>query len=133
MYSDRVDLFEITDGNWSRTARYNKAGVTALSDLRGKKDIESLGEKYSILFDNLTPVRFKYITDDRDAFHTGFIAQEVESAVKISGLTEQDFAALSKGNEQYGLNYTEFIALCVYEIQQLKAEINELKTAKNAE
>lgn len=133
MYSDRVDLFEITDGNWSRTARYNKAGVTALSDLRGKKDIESLGEKYSILFDNLTPVRFKYITDDRDSFHTGFIAQEVESAVKISGLTEQDFAALSKGNEQYGLNYTEFIALCVYEIQQLKAEINELKTAKNAE
>ena len=75
---------------------------------------------------------FKY-NGINDCLHTGFIAQEVEEAAKAAGLDEKTLAAIVKRDDIYGLRYAEFIALCVYEIQQLKAEINELKTAKNAE
>ena len=108
------------------------SGIDTGSDRRIKNSIAALDGKYSAFFDGLRPVMFKYNGMD-DCLHTGFIAQEVETAAQAAGLNETTLAAIVKRDYIYVLRYAEFIALCVYEIQQLKAEINELKTAKNAE
>jgi hypothetical protein len=85
----------------------------------------------------LHPVTFKYNNGTSDRFHTGFIAQEVKESVLESGLTTKDFAGYcewveSDGTETCGLRYSEFIALCVDQIQKLKKRTAELE-AKNLE
>jgi len=53
-----------------------------------------MDSKYSILFDYLNPVIYKYNNGTSNRFHTGFIAQEVVSAIEKANLTTQDFAAV---------------------------------------
>ena len=120
------------NGSLSAWSMVDPSGIDTGSDRRIKNSIAALDGKYSAFFDGLRPVMFKY-NGINDCLHTGFIAQEVEEAAKAAGLDEKTLAAIVKRDDIYGLRYAEFIALCVYEIQQLKAEINELKTAKNAE
>ena len=120
------------NGSLSAWSMVDPSGIDTGSDRRIKNSIAALDGKYSAFFDGLRPVMFKYNGID-DCLHTGFIAQEVEAAAQAAGLNEKTLAAIVKRDDIYGLRYAEFIALCVYEIQQLKAEINELKTAKNAE
>ena len=103
------------------------------SDRKIKKDIDCLEEKYGLMFDKLSPVKFKYIDGDSDRYHIGFIAQDVELAIEKSGLTNLDFAGLcisssnNKDDAHYTLRYEEFIALCVDEIQKLKKRVEELE------
>lgn len=116
-----------TEGTWSGSV---SGGTT--SDSQYKNSITELSAAYSILFDNLTPKRFKYNDGTSNRFHTGFIAQDVNEAVKNSGLTTQDFAAtilLNKGkeNEHWALRYEEFIALNTWQIQKLKQRVTELE------
>ena len=107
-------------------------GSPDISDKRKKHLIERLDGKYEVLFDNLTPVKYKYNDGTSDRYHTGFIAQEIEEALYTAGLTTQEFAGLtiqSPGTEDelYGLRYSEFIALNTSEIQKLKARTIELE------
>jgi hypothetical protein len=62
------------------------------SDRNIKKDIQIYSDKYNLLFDALRPVRFKWIENESDRYHTGFIAQEVENAIKQADLDTKDFA-----------------------------------------
>ena len=110
------------DGTWSATS-FQASG----SDRNLKHNIEALTDDYSIIFDNLTPVRFKYNDGTSDRFHTGFIAQDVHQAIETANLTTQDFAAYVKLNDHLALRYEEFIALCVSEIQKLKKRVAELE------
>ena len=70
-------------------------------------------------------------------YHTGLIAQDVEQAVLDTGLTTHDFAALcynvdADGNKSnYGIRYEELVSMCIYEIQKLKKQVEELKTIQN--
>ena len=110
---------------------YTDSGTIDSSDKNIKKDIENLPDTYSILFDSLNPVRYKYIDNTSNRYHTGFIAQDVINAVKNIGLTSKDFAAYCEwdkdGELTCGLRYSEFIALCVNEIQKLKKRVIELE------
>lgn len=111
---------------------YTDSGTIDSSDRNIKKDIESIPDAYSALFDSLTPVRYKYIDNTSDRYHTGFIAQDVLTATENAGLTPQDFAAYCKwtkenGESICGLRYSELIALCVHEIQKLKKRVSELE------
>lgn len=84
-------------GTWQGTV-----SSSTTSDSRYKNSITELSSAYSILFDNLIPKRFKYNDGTSNRFHTGFIAQDVNEAIKTSGLTTQDFAAtvlFNKGEE----------------------------------
>lgn len=103
------------------------------SDRNIKHDIETFTDEYSVLFDNLSPVRFKYNEGTSDRFHTGFIAQDVEEAILSSGLTTQDFAAYLKFGDTRALRYEEFIALCVDQIQKLKKRVDELENKLNTQ
>lgn len=115
----------------------NNSGSAISSDVNKKNSIEELSQKYSLLFDRLRPVRFKYNDGTSGRYHSGFIAQEVRDAVKEVELNDDEFAAYIEINEwdkeaeapkrSAYLRYSEFIALCVHEIQKLKQELKEIK------
>ena len=117
-------------GNWYKGSN----GSTAVSsDINKKNSIVNLEDSYSILFDNLQPVTYKYNDGTSNRLHTGFIAQQVKDALDKANISTQDFAGLvilNKDTEQadWYLRYEEFIALNTNEIQKLKKRVNQLET-----
>ena len=119
----------------------NASGATTVSDERLKTDWEDLN-KYSEFYDNIKPKSFKYINGSSGRNHIGFSAQQIEQSLIRSGLSTSDFAGLVKYkvdpsseeyngyDEEYGLIYSEFIALNTYMIQKLQDEIKSLKAEK---
>lgn len=116
----------------------NSAGQTAISDERLKNSFVDL-DKYEDFFDNLHPIAFKYNNGSSGRYHIGFGAQSVERALSENGLDNTYFGGIVKYSvdknseeyhgydEEYGLIYSEFIALNTYMIQKLKSENEELK------
>lgn len=131
-----------SEGNLLGTWYLNGSSIATTSDKQMKNSIEIYSLEYSILFDNLKPIRYKYNDGTSDRYHTGFIAQEVEEAILKSGLTTQEFAGFVRAfetetdlitNEEIQvehcyLRYEEFIALNTNEIQKLKKRVTELET-----
>jgi len=109
------------------------------SDARIKQDIEPLSDKYEAFFDNLTPRRFRYIDGSSGRYHTGFVAQEVVSALHSADLDTKQFAGAvlwCQGTEDecWHLRKDEFVALNTWEIQKLKKRVVELEAIiKNKE
>lgn len=126
------------------------------SDLKEKRDVEKLDDKYIQMFDLIEP--YSYMTINGDRVHTGFIAQYVEDAMEQVGLTIEELGFLCKdarnieeedehgnilsktpvldedGNQiyDYGLRYSEYIAICVAKIKQQEKRIDELEAKLNA-
>jgi hypothetical protein len=103
-----------------------------LSDENKKNSIQPLSDIHTRIFDSLKPVSYKFKVNNNNRTHTGLIAQDVKAAVENAGLTTQDFAAYCEwenddGTIGCGLRYSEFIALCVSEIQKLKKRVAELE------
>lgn len=102
------------------------------SDARYKNTIKSLDDEEHMeeLFNSLKPSAFyynkgtEYVETQR---HLGFIAQDIEKAITEAGI-EADMALFDHINEdKLGVNKQELIALCVWQIQKLKARVNELE------
>lgn len=115
-------------------AVYSASGVLTTSDELKKNTITALPEKYITLLDNLEPVMFKYDDGTSGRFHTGFIAQDVKTAMDAAGVTDMEFAGWcqdvdAEGNDTYFLRYHEFAALMLAKIRQLEARITELEAA----
>lgn len=115
---------------WSTV--YTKDGTVAKSDRNDKNTIQPLTDIHASIFDALQPVSYKFNINNSNRTHFGFIAQDVKAAVEAAGLTTQDFAAYCEWNKDdgavgCGLRYSEFIALCVDQIQQLKRRVAELE------
>ena len=97
----------------------------------GKHDIESLPDKYSVLFDNLKPVRFKYNHGTSDRYHTGLVLDELGDAMNIADVDSSELAAYCVHNAETGeggIRYSELIALNIAEIQKLKKRVAELES-----
>lgn len=127
---------------------YAVTGSINTSDKNEKKDIQELDEQYSKdIIMGLKPVSYKFIKNDSNRTHNGFIAQDIEESLTSMGLTTQDFAAVCKwqkvhcedgvndtpieGEYSYGLRYEELIAPLVKVVQQQQHEIDILKTQLN--
>ena len=115
-------------GNWY----LNGTTIATTSDINKKNTISTLSSQYSIFFDNLHPVTYKYNDGTSNRLHTGFIAQEVCDALEIAEIDTQDFAGLvidhdEESNDSWYLRYEEFIALNTSEIQKAKARIATLE------
>lgn len=114
----------------AKTAVYlHKTGATVTSDRRQKNSIEALPEAYTALLDKLTPVRFRY-NDRGDKYHVGFIAQDVEQALKEAGLSSQDFGGfvdVTGDGSNLGLAYDEFIGLLLEKIRRLEKRIEAME------
>lgn len=102
------------------------------SDARYKNTIKSLDDEEHMeeLFNSLKPSAFyynkgtEYVETQR---HLGFIAQDIEKAITEAGI-EADMALFDHINEdKLGVNKQELIALCVWQIQKLKARVKELE------
>lgn len=101
-------------------------GTIITSDRKAKEDIVEGLEKYLGLFDRLRPASFRL--KGRKRRHLGFIAQDVEEAMKEAGIESREFAGLAIDSEGgYGLRYEEFIPLLVEKVQQLEAMIKEAR------
>jgi hypothetical protein len=91
------------------------------SDYRIKDIIEPLNASYTV--DNLKPV--KYFNKKSKKEEIGFIAHEIQEQFPCLVTGEKD------GKDLQTLNYIGLIGVLVQEIQQLKADIAQLKKIKN--
>lgn len=132
-YNTRGEYGVTNKAYWETIINNNN---TSTSDIRKKKDIEILNERYNTFFDLLQPKRYKYIDGNSNRYHTGFIAQEVVSSLEESGLTTQELAAVllePEGGEQvWHLRRDEFVALNTWQIQKLKTRVSDLEARVTA-
>lgn len=109
---------------WSTV--YAANGTINTSDIREKTNIKS--EQLGLDFIcNLNPVSYEWKSGQKGTHH-GLLAQEVEAA--LNGV---DFAGVEKPEGEtglYGLNYSELIGPLIKAVQQLRAEVDELKGKK---
>jgi hypothetical protein len=116
--------FVLTNSNVANVGYFtmSSGAYTATSDINKKKDIE-LSTLGLVEILKLSPKTYRFKTEDDTADKTvGFIAQEVKdiipNAYKEAEMPDETFI---------GLEYTAFIPVLVKAIQELKAEIDELK------
>lgn len=103
---------------------YSVNAATTTSDSRQKQNVSEL--KYGLdLVEQLKPVSYNLNVDDVSApKRFGFIAQEVEAVLsEPCHVVNHD-----KETDVYGLRYEELIAVLVKAVQQLSAEVRELKS-----
>ena len=104
---------------------YSTDGTISSSDRTWKMDIDYDMSRYEGLFDRLRPCSFLRKNGTSGRRHHGFVAQDVEEALKAEGMTGMDFAGFVKWPDQeagsgYGIRYEEIIAMLVHEVQELK-------------
>lgn len=111
-------------------AHFASAPITD-SDRNLKHNIEDISID---VIDKLRPVQYNLINGESDITHYGFIAQDVEQALKESGATNgkngivyYDESEDTKKRSNYALAYDEIIPLLVKKCQELQREINRLK------
>ena len=95
-----------------------------------KTEIHDFDEKYDVFFDNLNPQLYKYNFDTVGGYSMGYIWEETKDAYINAGLTSNDVGAVSETEAVPGgkeLDRTDFIALNTWQIQKLKARIEELE------
>lgn len=111
-----------------------KAGQNA-SDERLKKNIVDLDDCLDNVFDNLKPVQFEYSKELLgQGTHFGYIAQDVIKSFEDEGKNINDYSFIyeteiedNSEDKYYQLNKTDFIALNTWQIQKLKARVEELE------
>ena len=122
----------ITLGNNSiKTLRCQAATITSLSDERDKKEVEPLEIGLDFIKE-LEPVSFNWAARDgskADEKDTGFIAQDLLSAqVKLGqilpGLVDES------NSEKLEASYSKLIPVLVRAIQELSAELDEIKKSR---
>ena len=104
------------------------------SDRNIKNSIEALPVKYVRMFELVEPKRYKLNSGTSGRYHTGFIAQEVEDAMRACGIDSQEFAGwaaakLDDGSETYFLRYSEFIPILWAKVREQDARIRRLEAS----
>lgn len=106
------------------------------SDARLKTDVQYDVDDYLTVFDKLKPATFIYNGHKRR--HMGFIAQEIQEALKELGISETNFAALCTEvpNEErpmgmYSLRYGELQIMTVAKVQELDRRLKALEGKNN--
>lgn len=96
---------------------YASGAAGALSDIRHKKNVQSLPDGALTIVEKLRPVTYEW-KDPKDSgmkgTEMGFIAQEVEKVMPSMVLTQDD------KEKTKGLKYNEFSALIAKAVQELK-------------
>ena len=135
---------------------YSSGGWKTTSDRRKKKDFRKLLEddRFERFFELLQPMEYRLIEND-DKMHIGFVAQDVEQAMKCCDISENEFYGLEHAefsekdfesneewvkfleqnggeNDMYTLCYQEFIALNTAMIQKLQSRCNDFERRLSA-
>lgn len=105
------------------------------SDRNKKNTIAYDVGMYDALFDALKPATFKLNSGTSGRRHLGMIAQDVEESLVDCGIASVDFAGFIKsprddGGYDYALRYGEFVALLIWQVQNLKKRMEALEHGK---
>lgn len=138
--SSQGNFFPNSDGSYSCgtsgfrwSVIYSTTSAINTSDAQKKKDIIYSLDDYDAFFDDLKPVKYKFIENTSNRTHTGLIAQDIEENLADKGISTQNFAGFIKtphdddSGYDYGLRYEEFIALLIDQVQKLKTENASIK------
>lgn len=125
-------LYNLGSRNFVWDAIYCSTDALNGSDRNIKNSIEALPEKYVSMFERIEPKRYKLNSGTSGRFHTGFIAQEVEDAMRACGIDSQEFAgwAAAKredGSETYFLRYSEFIPILWAKVREQEERLKRLE------
>lgn len=139
-------FYPINDSVWSLGSSskcwadiYVVGGVTSCSDEKYKESIQqtALGLEF---INDLVPMAYKFRKDGKrpkthNRVYHGLIAQDLEAVLQDHGITYNDFAGLEESFDEDGdrwlhIKYEQFISPMIKAIQELKAEIDELKKEK---
>ena len=124
--------YDLGSRNFVWDAIYCSTDTLNGSDRNIKNSIEALPEKYVSMFERIEPKRYKLNSGTSGRFHTGFIAQEVEDAMRACGIDSQEFAgwAAAKredGSETYFLRYSEFIPILWAKVREQEKRLKRLE------
>ena len=116
------------------TLRCNTQVISGLSDLRDKNNVEDLRLGVDFLMD-LKPVSWDWERRDgtmEGKKDSGFIAQFTDNVVQAHSAEDILPTLVNRNNEDaWEMGNAALIPVLVKAIQELKAEINELKNGKN--
>ena len=126
------NVYDLGSPNFVWSAIYCSTNELNGSDRNIKNSIEELPEKYVRMFELVEPKRYKLNSGTSGRFHTGFIAQEVEDAMRACGIESQEFAgwAAAKrkdGSETYFLRYSEFIPILWAKVREQEERLKRLE------
>lgn len=139
-YPSRNSSYTCGTSNYKWSDIYANNGTIVTSDLQVKHSVEYCLDQYDTFFDKLRPMSFLFNDGTSGRRHTGLGAQDVEQALRESGLTDMYFAGFVKSPQKiehddevcitgynYALRYEEFISLCIDQIQKLKSRVSDLE------
>lgn len=126
------NVYNLGSPNFVWSAIYCSTNELNGSDRNIKNSIEALPEKYVRMFELVEPKRYKLNSGTSGRFHTGFIAQEVENAMRACGIESKEFAgwAAAKredGSETYFLRYSEFIPILWAKVREQEERLKRLE------
>lgn len=126
------DVYNLGSPNFVWSAIYCSTNELNGSDRNIKNSIEALPEKYVRMFELVEPKRYKLNSGTSGRYHTGFIAQEVENAMRACGIESKEFAgwAAAKredGSETYFLRYSEFIPILWAKVREQEERLKRLE------
>lgn len=135
---------------------YSSGGWKTTSDRRKKKDFRKLLEddRFERFFELLQPMEYRLI-ENEEKMHIGFVAQDVEQAMKCCDISENEFYGLEHAvfsekdfesneewekfleqnggaNDMYTLCYQEFTVLNTAMIQKLQDRCNDFERRLSA-
>lgn len=122
----------------SRSNIFASEDIFVESDRRVKEDIRYNLDNYEQFYRSLKPCTYLLRKRESGRRHTGFIAQEIEEALKENGLSGSDFAAHGfdpdakryDGTNETGLwrvRYGELVALNTAMVQKLMERVDALE------
>lgn len=125
-------LYNLGSRNFVWDAIYCSTNELNGSDRNIKNSIEALPEKYVRMLELVEPKRYKLNSGTSGRFHTGFIAQEVEDAMRACGINSQEFAGWARatredGSETYFLRYSEFIPVLWAKVREQEERLKRLE------
>lgn len=95
-----------------------------------KNEIHDFDDRYDLFFDKLNPQLYKYNFEPNEGYSMGYIWQDIEQALNEANLTRNDVGAVYESEAVtggLGLRKEDFIALNTWQIQKLKARVEELE------
>ncbi len=120
--------------NGSTTGSISTNSNSLPSDLSFKKDVSNISIGLDLV-SKLRPVHYRHkFDDDNEPLSNGIIAQELEQSLLECGIEKNSLLMLQhkpnekEGESQYWVDYTKMIPVLVKAIQELKAEIDTLKS-----
>ena len=100
--------------------------ISSASDIRLKKDIQMVDEKYLNVLNDLEIKTYRYKKNDKN-LNIGLIAQDVLEIFKKHGIEDYPIADQDEIEGMYSIDYSQITSLLVYGYQKQRKRIEELE------